>query len=117
MVAVPSEELALPQRCTCRANRRKGLDTAARQNRLERRLPLRIEPGGIHALKRGQVSSQLPQRLPQLQLGSNSIALLMMIETDGKVNQRLKKEPIFAASWPPQIFQDFMTFVKLARIE
>ena len=90
---------------------------AARQHRVERLLSIAIKTRRIDPAIHRQIAGELAQGLPQLQLGADRIALLMMIKSHGYVNHRLQKQPPLAAARPPDIFENFMALEELAGIE
>ena len=92
-------------------------NSRARQDRLERGLPLAIKLLRIDAVKHREIPRELPQSLSQLQLRSGRVALLMMIEANREVDQRLQEEPLDALSWAPYILERLVALVELLRVE
>ena len=96
---------------------RKVLDRPTGRNLLERRLSFPIEVRRIDTLKSRQIASQFSQGFSQLQFRPRLVVLLVMIEADREVNQRLKKQPEWTLRRPPYVLEDFMAFVEFPSVK
>jgi hypothetical protein len=76
-----------------------------------------VEARGIDAFAGGEIGGELVQSLAQLPDGAGDIAAFAVMEGDGEVDQRLKKEAAGAALRRPQFLPDFVAFEVLAVVE
>ena len=94
-----------------------SLRTAAARDAFETCKPFAIEQGRVDAVKLRQISGELLQPLTELALSAGRVRLLVMIETDGKMNYPLQEEPPRATHGPPQVFEHFVAREKLLPVE
>ena len=76
-----------------------------------------IEQSRVDSVKYRQISGKLLQPLSELALGAGLVRLLVMMETDGKVNHPLQEQAPRATHGPPQVFEDLVAFEKRLPVE
>src|SRR6185503_4280730 len=96
-------------------------DLRKSQDLVARRFPnpdgVAIKPDRIDAVIFRQVARQFLKAFLHLPFHASRVSLLMLVKGDGKVNQRLQKEPPLPVLVPPHFLEHLVKFEVLAMVE